>query len=121
MKPPPPRLPASGCVTASANAVATAASTALPPCARTLAPASHEGAETQTTRPSFDGTPRSSAERIGAPLVAARMNARIAMGALIGPLEASDGTGIVASANKDEIVGRARVHSRSMHADLARA
>ena len=31
MNPPPPMLPALGCVTASANAVATAASTALPP------------------------------------------------------------------------------------------
>src|ERR1051325_10158387 len=31
MKPPPPRLPAAGCVTASANATAIAASTALPP------------------------------------------------------------------------------------------
>ena len=31
MKPPPPRLPASGCTTARANPTATAASTALPP------------------------------------------------------------------------------------------
>src|SRR5580704_2483298 len=31
MKPPPPRLPAPGCTTASAKPVATAASTALPP------------------------------------------------------------------------------------------
>src|SRR5215204_3570913 len=31
MKPPPPRLPAAGCVTASANATAIAASIALPP------------------------------------------------------------------------------------------
>src|SRR5438105_2494533 len=31
MKPPPPMLPAVGCTTASANAVATAASTAVPP------------------------------------------------------------------------------------------
>src|SRR6266545_3132130 len=31
MKPPPPRLPAAGCVTANANATAIAASTALPP------------------------------------------------------------------------------------------
>src|SRR4051812_38785943 len=112
MKPPPPRLPADGWVTASAKAVATAASTALPPCARTLAPASQEGAETQTTRPSLDGTPRSSADRSGAPLEAAIVNARIAMGALIGALEGCDGTGIVTSSSKDEIVVRARVHSR---------
>ncbi len=59
MKPPPPMLPADGCVTASANEVATAASTAFPPFARTEAPASHAGAETHTTKPSFDGTPRS--------------------------------------------------------------
>src|SRR5579883_2419394 len=38
MKPPPPMLPAEGNVTASANAVATAASTALPPDASTSAP-----------------------------------------------------------------------------------
>ena len=35
-KPPPPRLPAAGCTTASAKPVATAASTALPPCAQHL-------------------------------------------------------------------------------------
>ena len=58
MKPPPPMLPALGCVTASANAVATAASTALPPLARIAAPASHAGADVQTTIPSLDGTPR---------------------------------------------------------------
>src|SRR5436190_13636332 len=83
MKPPPPRLPADGWVTASANAVATAASTALPPRASTLAPASQDGAETQTTRPSFDGTPRSSADRRGAPPDAASVKARIAIGALM--------------------------------------
>src|SRR5262245_50631309 len=38
MKPPPPMLPAVGCVTASANAVATAASIALPPSLITSAP-----------------------------------------------------------------------------------
>ena len=54
MKPPPPMLPALGCVTASANAVATAASTAMPPLARTAAPASQAGADVQTTSPSFD-------------------------------------------------------------------
>jgi hypothetical protein len=37
-KPPPPMLPAVGCVTASANAVATAASTAVPPSASTCTP-----------------------------------------------------------------------------------
>ena len=51
MKPPPPMLPALGCVTASANAVATAASTAFPPRASTAAPASHAGADVQTTPP----------------------------------------------------------------------
>ena len=39
MKPPPPMLPAAGCVTASANPVAIAASTALPPARSTSAPA----------------------------------------------------------------------------------
>jgi hypothetical protein len=38
MKPPPPRLPALGKVTANANATAIAASTALPPAASTSAP-----------------------------------------------------------------------------------
>ena len=38
MKPPPPMLPAVGCVTASANAVATTASIALPPPWITLKP-----------------------------------------------------------------------------------
>ena len=38
MKPPPPMLPAVGWTTASANAVATAASTAVPPAAITSAP-----------------------------------------------------------------------------------
>src|SRR3954463_15820612 len=38
MKPPPPRLPAAGKVTASAKPVATAASTALPPAFRISSP-----------------------------------------------------------------------------------
>src|SRR5580765_5098936 len=38
MKPPPPMLPALGCTTAKAKAVATAASTAVPPAAITSAP-----------------------------------------------------------------------------------
>src|SRR4051812_3822300 len=57
MKPPPPMLPALGCVTASANAVATAASTAFPPRASTAAPASQAGADVQTTSPPRDATP----------------------------------------------------------------
>src|ERR1700712_4461655 len=40
IKPPPPRLPASGYVTASVNATATAASTALPPCLKICSAAS---------------------------------------------------------------------------------
>src|SRR5271165_3097260 len=40
MKPPPPRFPASGTVTASAKAVATAASMALPPARSTFQPTS---------------------------------------------------------------------------------
>src|SRR5213592_4296388 len=59
MKPPPPMLPALGWVTASANAVATAASTAFPPLARMAAPASHAGADVHTTSPSLDETPSS--------------------------------------------------------------
>src|SRR5262249_47414940 len=51
MKPPPPMLPACGYVTASANAVATLASTALPPRLRMSKPAFDAGAETETTTP----------------------------------------------------------------------
>ena len=40
MNPPPPMLPAEGCVTASAKPTATAASTALPPAFSTATPAS---------------------------------------------------------------------------------
>ena len=40
MKPPPPMLPADGCVTASANPTATAASTAFPPAFSTATPTS---------------------------------------------------------------------------------
>src|SRR6187431_3124822 len=40
MKPPPPRLPANGCVAAIAKPIATAASTALPPFCRTATPTS---------------------------------------------------------------------------------
>src|SRR5688572_10657230 len=56
MKPPPPRLPALGCVTASAKPVATAASTALPPRARTAAPTSDARPDTDTTTPRRDWT-----------------------------------------------------------------
>src|SRR5437588_3854937 len=63
MNPPPPMLPALGCVTASANAVATAASTAFPPLARIAAPASHAGDDVHTTSPFFDETPSSGALR----------------------------------------------------------
>src|SRR3954447_21875720 len=64
MNPPPPMLPALGWVTASAKAVATAASTAVPPLARTPAPASHAGADVHTTRPSLDETPWSGAASV---------------------------------------------------------
>src|SRR5687767_972214 len=56
MNPPPPMFPALGCVTARANAVATAASTAFPPLARIAAPTSEAGADTDTTSPVFDST-----------------------------------------------------------------
>src|SRR5690242_200715 len=56
MNPPPPMLPALGCVTASANAVATAASTALPPLFRIAAPTSEAGADVVITIPSRDVT-----------------------------------------------------------------
>src|SRR5581483_2771652 len=47
----PPMLPAAGQVTARAKAVATAASTALPPRCRTARPASAAAGDTHTTRP----------------------------------------------------------------------
>ena len=56
MNPPPPILPALGWVTASANAVATAASIALPPFFRIDAPASDAGADVDTTIPFRDET-----------------------------------------------------------------
>src|SRR3569833_2978524 len=56
MNPPPPMLPALGCVTARANAVATAASIALPPFLRPAAPAPDAGAEVDTTIPFRDET-----------------------------------------------------------------
>src|ERR1017187_4163905 len=51
MKPPPPIFPAAGYVTARANAVATAASTALPPCFIIETPTSEAGREIETTTP----------------------------------------------------------------------
>src|SRR5262249_42286123 len=51
MNPPPPILPAAGYVTASAKAVATAASTALPPLCKMSRPTSEAGAETENTLP----------------------------------------------------------------------
>src|SRR4051794_13158064 len=76
MNPPPPMFPALGNVTASASAVATAPSTAEQPLASTAAPASHAGAEVQTTRPSLDETPSSGAAT-GRTVVAARASAII--------------------------------------------
>src|SRR6516165_2955870 len=49
--PPPPIFPADGRVTASANAVATAASTAVPPPRRTSAPTRLASGESLTTAP----------------------------------------------------------------------
>src|SRR5712691_5842220 len=49
MNPPPPRLPASGHVTASGSATATAASTALPPRFMTSAPTCEAIASTEAT------------------------------------------------------------------------
>ena len=60
MKPPPPMLPASGQETASAKAVATAASTAFPPSAKTFAPIRLATAESLTTIPP---SPRSTSIR----------------------------------------------------------
>ena len=54
MNPPPPMFPAGGYVTAKAKAVATAASTAFPPCRSILRPASLAGADTETTMPRWD-------------------------------------------------------------------
>src|SRR5689334_409481 len=51
MNPPPPMFPASGQATARAKAVATAASTELPPAWRMERPTSAAAGETQTTAP----------------------------------------------------------------------
>ena len=52
-KPPPPRLPACGCVTASVSATATAASTALPPSRSTARPAAVACGSQLTTTPAL--------------------------------------------------------------------
>src|SRR5688500_9665788 len=51
MNPPPPMFPASGQVTARANADATAASAAFPPCRSTSAPIADAIGQTETTTP----------------------------------------------------------------------
>jgi hypothetical protein len=51
MKPPPPMFPAAGKVTVNAKAIATAASTALPPRLRTETPTSEAGVDTHTATP----------------------------------------------------------------------
>jgi len=51
MKPPPPRFPACGKVTASANPTATAASTALPPALRISTPAWEASGSLEATMP----------------------------------------------------------------------
>jgi hypothetical protein len=51
MKPPPPRFPAAGYVTASASATATAASTALPPRFKTSTPTCEEILVVEATMP----------------------------------------------------------------------
>src|SRR5688500_9276850 len=66
MNPPPPMLPAVGCVTASANPVATAASTALPPRRRMSAPTSEAIDDVETTSPVREGTPAESLAGSGA-------------------------------------------------------
>ena len=55
--PPPPRLPAVGYATAIANAVATAASTALPPCWSTSSPIFVASAQSLVTAPCGLGAP----------------------------------------------------------------
>src|SRR4051812_47963688 len=62
MNPPPPMLPASGQVTARAKPTATAASTALPPLARTCSPTRLAGGETDPTPP-FRPSPAATAAR----------------------------------------------------------
>ena len=65
MKPPPPMLPANGCTTASANPVATAASTALPPFFNIDTPACDARFLAETTMPfsAYSGTGRGATER----------------------------------------------------------
>src|SRR3954463_12082612 len=84
MNPPPPMFPALGWTTASANAVATAASTALPPLASIDAPTSEAMPLTETTSPDveatgggpagrgpgWDGTTRNTAPRMAEPACA---------------------------------------------------
>src|SRR5205807_6781770 len=53
MNPPPPMFPAAGCTTAKAKPVATAASTAFPPCCMMVAPALDASSWTLTTMACF--------------------------------------------------------------------
>ena len=68
MKPPPPRLPARGSVTASAKPTATAASTALPPRFKISNPTRDAAASCVTTMPCLATTGRAVArgEMMGA-------------------------------------------------------
>src|SRR5262245_19040694 len=75
MNPPPPMFPAAGYVTASANAVATAASTALPPDLSPETPPADAAGQTETTTPLAKavGASRARAPEVGTrPTTAAR-------------------------------------------------
>ena len=80
MKPPPPRLPADGYVTASAKPTATAASMALPPAARTSAPTFEATSERDTTMPAV---PRIASGLAAMAACAFRMTAAITSNNLI--------------------------------------
>src|SRR5690349_21463869 len=75
MKPPPPRLPAAGCVTCRANATAIAASTALPPRFMISTPTRDATSFVDATMP---WRPRTGS-RAGAGATEALMNTRMRM------------------------------------------
>src|SRR5256885_11373067 len=77
MNPPPPRFPAGGCTTASANPVATAASTALPPACMISTPARDANSCTLTTTACGTRTGSVEAERKGAPTVTDTIQSKI--------------------------------------------
>src|SRR5579883_94097 len=92
MNPPPPMFPASGHVTAPANATATAASTAVPPRFSTSAPTPAATGQTATTMPFFASTAGAAARAAGAKNTSPATRAGSCLMAI--PLPGPEGDGV---------------------------